>query len=124
MHITVPWEKVRNDIAVVIPVPKDKRSLFVVPWGRSPTARSSTPTSAPPTPTTTARSTTRSAPTDDIDYVLRALNASITTGVTEADITGVWAGLRPLVKSAVVGPHRRPVAPPQGQPQRQRRHHA
>ena len=33
IHITVPWEKVRNDIAVVIPVPKDRRSLFVVPWG-------------------------------------------------------------------------------------------
>ena len=31
VHITVPWAKVRNDIAVVIPVPKDKRSLFVVP---------------------------------------------------------------------------------------------
>ncbi|MDP9463720.1 MAG: FAD-dependent oxidoreductase, partial [Actinomycetota bacterium] len=27
----------------------------------------------------------------------------ITTGVTEADITGVWAGLRPLVKSASSG---------------------
>ncbi len=40
---------------------------------------------------------------DDIDYVLRALNASITTGVTAADITGVWAGLRPLVKSASSG---------------------
>ena len=61
VHITVPWDKVRNDIAVVIPVPKDKRSLFVVPWGRRRTARSSTPMSAPPTPTTTARSTTRSA---------------------------------------------------------------
>src|SRR3954470_5471548 len=36
VHLTVPWEKVRNDIAVVIPVPKDKRSLFVVPWGRRP----------------------------------------------------------------------------------------
>ena len=33
VHITVPWSKVRNDIAVVIPVPKDRRSLFVVPWG-------------------------------------------------------------------------------------------
>ncbi len=33
VHITVPWEKVRNDIAVVIPVRGDKRSLFVVPWG-------------------------------------------------------------------------------------------
>ena len=35
--------------------------------------------------------------------MLKALNASITTGVTEADITGVWAGLRPLVKSASSG---------------------
>src|SRR5690606_36288894 len=33
IHITVPWEKVRNDIAVVVPVPKDKRAVFVVPWG-------------------------------------------------------------------------------------------
>ncbi len=32
IHITVPWAKVRNDIAVVVPVPKDKRSVFVVPW--------------------------------------------------------------------------------------------
>src|SRR3546814_20073606 len=32
IHITVPWEKVRNDIAVVVPVPKAKRSVFVVPW--------------------------------------------------------------------------------------------
>ena len=36
IHVTVPWSKVRNDIAVVIPVPKDKRSLFVVPWGAAP----------------------------------------------------------------------------------------
>ena len=33
IHLTVPWDKVRNDIAVVIPVPKDRRWLFVVPWG-------------------------------------------------------------------------------------------
>ena len=61
IHLTVPWAKVRNDIAVVIPVRKDKRSLFVVPWGPARTARSTTRTSAPPTPTTTARSTTRRA---------------------------------------------------------------
>src|SRR6266487_1545578 len=33
IHITVPWTKVRNDIAVVVPVAKDRRSVFVVPWG-------------------------------------------------------------------------------------------
>ena len=100
VHVTVPWEKVRNDIAVVIPVPKDKRSLFVVPWG--------------PRGDGTFRhtyvgttDTDYSGPLDDpqctkedIDYVLRALNASLTTGITAEDITGVWAGLRPLVKTA------------------------
>ncbi|MGH9031488.1 MAG: FAD-dependent oxidoreductase, partial [Acidimicrobiia bacterium] len=33
IHITVPWAKVRNDIAAIVPVPKDRRSVFVVPWG-------------------------------------------------------------------------------------------
>jgi len=103
VHITVPWAKVRNDIAVVIPVPKDKRSLFVVPWG--------------PLPDGTFQHTyVGTTDTDfdgdvddplcteaDLDYVLRALNASVTTGITADDVTGVWAGLRPLVKSASSG---------------------
>jgi glycerol-3-phosphate dehydrogenase len=59
VHVTVPWEKVRNDIAVVIPVPKDKRSLFVVPWGPRPdgtfthTYVGTTPASPPESPPTT-----------------------------------------------------------------------
>jgi glycerol-3-phosphate dehydrogenase len=99
IHVTVPWEKVRNDIAVVIPVPKDKRSLFVVPLG--------------PNPDGTFRhtyagttDTDYDGPLDDpqctaadLDYVLRALNASVTTTITRDDITGAWAGLRPLVKA-------------------------
>jgi len=98
VHVTVPWEKVRNDIAVIIPVPKDKRSLFVVPWGPKPDG----------TFTHTYIGTTDTdyqgpvddpqCTKDDIDYVLRALNASVTTGITADDVTGVWAGLRPLVK--------------------------
>ncbi|KGA10293.1 MAG: hypothetical protein GM46_5675 [actinobacterium acAcidi] len=98
VHVTVPWDKVRNDIAVIIPVPKDKRSLFVVPWGPKPDG----------TFTHTYVGTTDTdyqgpiddpqCTKDDIDYVLRALNASVTTGITADDVTGVWAGLRPLVK--------------------------
>jgi len=98
VHVTVPWHKVRNDIAVVIPVPKDKRSLFVVPWGPRPDG----------TFTHTYVGTTDTdyqgpiddpqCTKDDIDYVLRALNASVTTGVESTDVIGVWAGLRPLVK--------------------------
>ena len=100
IHVTVPWEKVRNDIAVVIPVPKDKRSLFVVPWGPRPdgtfehtyVGTTDTDYDGPlDDPQCTA---------DDLAYVLRALNASVSTGITADDITGVWAGLRPLVKAA------------------------
>jgi glycerol-3-phosphate dehydrogenase len=103
VHITVPWDKVRNDIAVVIPVPKDKRSLFVVPWGRR---VDGTFEHAYVGTTDTDYEGSIDNPQctkDDVTYVLNALNASITTGVTEADITGVWAGLRPLVKSASSG---------------------
>lgn len=103
VHMVVPWQKVRNDIAVVIPVPKDKRSLFVVPWG--PTGDGAfTHTYVGTT------DTDYDGPLDDpqctaedIAYMLRALNASVTTGVTVDDVTGVWAGLRPLVKSASSG---------------------
>ncbi len=99
VHLTVPWDKVRNDIAVVIPVPGDRRSLFVVPWGPRPdgtyehtyVGTTDTDYDGPlEDPTCTA---------DDIAYVLGALNAAVTTGITPADVSGVWAGLRPLVKS-------------------------
>ena len=107
VHITVAWTKVRNDIAVVIPVRKDKRSLFLVPWGpngdgtfrHTYVGTTDTDYQGPlDDPQCTA---------DDIAYVLRALNASVdpalSGGITEADVTGVWAGLRPLVKSADAG---------------------
>ena len=96
VHLTIPWEKVQNDIAVVIPVPKDKRSLFVVPWGAY--------TYVGTTDTDYRGSIDDPQCTqEDMAYVLRALNQSVTTGVTEADVTGTWAGLRPLVKRADAG---------------------
>ncbi|MFZ4720478.1 MAG: FAD-dependent oxidoreductase [Ilumatobacteraceae bacterium] len=103
VHVTVPWEKVRCDIAVVIPVPKDRRSLFLVPWGRKPDgtfehAYIGTTDTDYDGPMDDPQCTK-----DDIAYVLRAVNASVTTGITEADITGVWSGLRPLVKAAESG---------------------
>lgn len=99
IHITVPWEKIRCDIAVVIPVPKDRRSLFLVPWGPLPGGRFQhcyigTTDTDYHGPLEDPHCTK-----DDIDYVLRATNASLTTKITADDITGVWAGLRPLVKA-------------------------
>ena len=83
---------------------------------RSTVASPSSPTSAPPTPTTTARSTTPSAPRDDVDYLLKAINHSTTTEITDD------ARRRHVGRSAAagqgrrVGPHRRPLPSP-------RRHH-
>ncbi len=90
MHITVPWHKVRNDIAAVIPVPGDSRSVFVVPWGDF-TFVGTTDTDYDG-PLDDPQCTP-----DDVAYLLRALNGAITTEVTESDIVGTWAGLRPLV---------------------------
>ena len=98
VHLTVPWEKVRNDIAVVIPVPRDRRSLFVVPWisngdGTYKFTYIGTTDTDYKGPVDDPQCTK-----DDIDYVLAALNASVTTNVTVDDVTAVWSGLRPLVK--------------------------
>jgi glycerol-3-phosphate dehydrogenase len=103
VHLTVPWSKVRNDIAVVIPVRADKRSLFVVPWG--PKADGTFEHTYIGTTDTDYDGPLVDPPctADDIAYVLKALNDAVTTDVTPADVTGVWAGLRPLVKSASSG---------------------
>ncbi len=93
IHITVPWDKIRNDIAVVVPVSHDKRSVFVVPWGDL-TYIGTTDTdyhgSLDDPPVTR----------EDVDYLLRALRF---TGITDRDVVGTWAGLRPLVKSGATG---------------------
>ena len=99
VHITVPWEKVRNDIAVVIPVPRDRRSLFVVPWvsngdGTFKYTYVGTTDTDYKGPVDDPQCTR-----NDIEYVLAALNASVTTDITTDDVLGVWSGLRPLVKT-------------------------
>ena len=107
VHITIPWHLVGNDIAVIISVPHDKRSLFLIPWGELPDG-------------TFEHCYIGTTDTDhdgglddpqvddhDLDYVLRALEHSIrpTSGapITRNDVTGVWAGLRPLVESGASG---------------------
>ncbi|QGG95592.1 glycerol-3-phosphate dehydrogenase/oxidase [Actinomarinicola tropica] len=96
VHITVPWDKVRNEIAAVVPVPKDRRSVFVVPWGDQ-TYIGTTDTDHEG-PLDDPRCTE-----EDVDYLLRAINGSVREPLTRDDITGTWAGLRPLVKTAASG---------------------
>jgi len=93
IHITVPWSKVRNDIAVVLPVPKDRRSVFVVPWGDL-TYVGTTDTDYDG-PLDDPKCTH-----EDVAYLLGALNAAIAEPVDESDVLGTWAGLRPLLRTA------------------------
>ena len=99
IHITIPWELVQNDIAFVIPVKRDKRSLFVVPWIQREDG-TYLYTYVGTTDTDYAGGVDESqCSEEDIDYVLEALNAAITTRVTRDHVTGVWSGLRPLVRT-------------------------
>lgn len=118
IHITVPWAKVRNDIAAIIPVRGDRRSIFVVPWfdagGNTSGPGRAAPGSAtePRPPTFTYLGTTDTdydGPLDDpqctprdVAYLLDAANAVLRSPLTEHDVLGTWAGLRPLVAGGSV----------------------
>ncbi len=100
VHVTVPAERLPCDIAAVIPVPKDKRSIFVVSWPETDLVYLGT------------TDTDYSGPLDDpactpedVDYLLDAANAATTSRLTRADVTGVWAGLRPLLAPPAKGGH-------------------
>lgn len=101
IHIAVPWEKVRNDIAAVLPA-GGGRSIFVVPWYDTDRADG--------TPSLTYLGTTDTdyngplddpqCTPDDVAYLLDAANAALTTELGPDDVLGSWAGLRPLVKAS------------------------
>jgi glycerol-3-phosphate dehydrogenase len=90
IHITVPSEAFPCDIAAVIPVREDHRSIFVVSWGDQVYLGT----------TDTEWDGPLDDPTclpEDIDYILSAANAVTTRPITRDDITGLWTGLRPLL---------------------------
>jgi len=92
VHITVPAERLPADIAAVLPVPGDRRSVFVVPWqDGADTYIGTTDTDW------TGDLDHPDGNSDDIDYLLGAVNAATTAELGRHDVTGVWAGLRPLL---------------------------
>jgi len=93
IHISVPWAKVRNTVAAVIPVPGDKRSVFVIPNGDI-TYIGTTDTDY------TGPIDDPQCSAEDVDYLLSAINAAGTETLSTDDVIGTWAGLRPLVKAA------------------------
>jgi glycerol-3-phosphate dehydrogenase len=99
IHITVPDAVFPCDIAAVIPVKEDHRSIFVVSWGDQVYLGTTDtewdgPLDDP------------SCLPEDVDYVLAAANAITTRPITRGDITGLWTGLRPLL-APVEGRHPR-----------------
>jgi glycerol-3-phosphate dehydrogenase len=103
VHITLPAGRPALDIAAVLSVPGDKRSVFVIPWGdRIYVGTTDTDYDGPlEDPQCTAA---------DIDYLLGALNSWVTKPIGRQEVLGSWAGLRPLVGGS--GPEA--DAPPPG----------
>jgi glycerol-3-phosphate dehydrogenase len=105
VHLAVPAEKLPCDYASVLSVPGDKRSIFVVPWAAN---ELTGPVAGPGRFTYMGTTDTDyDGPLDDpqctpedIEYVLQAVNAWTTANLTPDDVTGTWAGLRPLVSDA------------------------
>jgi len=93
VHVTLPAGRPALDIAAVLSVPGDKRSVFVIPWGdRIYVGTTDTDYDGPlEDPQCTAA---------DIEYLLGALNSWITKPVGRHEVLGTWAGLRPLVGGA------------------------
>jgi glycerol-3-phosphate dehydrogenase len=93
IHLTFPADRLRCDMAAVLPVSGDRRSIFVVPWGEF------TYVGTTDTDYRGSLDDPQCTP-EDVAYLLAAVNAAVTEPVTDADIVGTWAGLRPLVSAA------------------------
>jgi glycerol-3-phosphate dehydrogenase len=100
VHISVPADRLPCDIAAVIPVPKDRRSIFVVSWPGTDLVYLGTTDTDYQGPLDNPSCTP-----EDVDYLLEAANNVTTSHLTRADITGVWAGLRPLLAPHDKGGH-------------------
>jgi len=92
VHVSVPRERLPADVAAVFSVPGDRRSIFVVPFDDAPFTYVGT--------TDTAYDGSIDNPECtpvDIEYLLATVNASTSSDLSVADVTAVWAGLRPLL---------------------------
>jgi glycerol-3-phosphate dehydrogenase len=92
VHVSVPRARLPVDVAAVLVVPGDRRSIFVVPFEEAPYTYIGT--------TDTAYDGALDEPDctpQDVEYLLAAVNEWTTSKLSADDVTGVWAGLRPLL---------------------------
>ena len=97
VHVTVPRDRLEVDLAVLLPVRGDKRSVFVLPWRDGHTYIGTTDTDYDgDLDEPLCRS-------EDVTYLLNAVNAMTDADLTVDDVVGTWAGLRPLVTPTDTG---------------------
>ena len=92
VHVSVPRVRLPVDVAAVLTVPGDRRSIFVVPFEEAPYTYIGT--------TDTAYDGDLDQPDctpEDVAYLLNAVNEWTSSDLGPHDVTGVWAGLRPLL---------------------------
>ena len=90
-HVIVPRSRIGHNNALTITSPIDERVMFILPWGElSIIGTTDTDTTAPPEEL--------SVTPDDVLYLLRSANAYFPNArLTEEDVVGTFAGLRPLL---------------------------
>jgi glycerol-3-phosphate dehydrogenase len=89
VHILVPRDRIHGETGLISRT--EKSVLFVIPWGTSHWIIGTTDTDWELGRAHPAASRT------DIDYLLDHVNALLTTPLTREDVSGVYAGLRPLL---------------------------
>jgi glycerol-3-phosphate dehydrogenase len=90
IHLTVKSSRLPCDVAAVLPVRTDHRSIFVVPWGEHTYIGTTDTDYAGPLDDPRVED-------GDVEYLLEAVNDVVSEPLTVADVTGRWAGLRPLL---------------------------
>ncbi len=95
VHVVVPHERLPlTNASVLLPSRQgDGRSMFAIPWGRQ-TILGTTDTPY------AGGLDSLSLTAEDLEYVLAAGNDVFKQDLTEADVLGAWAGVRPLIKQA------------------------
>lgn len=93
VHLTLPRDFLPGNKAILIPKTRDGRVLFMVPWnGHTIVGTTDTPRhDLPLEPKATSK---------DIDFILSTAGRYLSRKPSRADITSIWAGLRPLVKES------------------------
>jgi glycerol-3-phosphate dehydrogenase len=91
VHLTLPRDFLPGDDAILIPKTDDGRVLFVVPWnGHTLVGTTDAPRADLPLEP--------KASDADVDFILGTAARYLSRVPTRADVTSIWAGLRPLVK--------------------------